>query len=1293
MNLSQRKMLGLFFLICSIPAMCISLVSSERSDSRLLLTSNDSSKEIHKEEYCAMYDICGERNGKVLNCPTGRPAVKPDELLSSKIQSLCPTLSGNVCCTERQFDTLRSQVQQAIPFVVSCPACLRNFLNLFCELSCSPNQSQFINVTSTAMVSSNMTVDGIDYYVTDAFGEELFNSCKEVKFGSMNTRAISFIGGNAQNFKDWFRFIGRKAEGTAPGSPYAINYRSTAPEASGMKPMNVTTYSCGDTSLGCSCGDCPASPSCSSSTPPTPHKKRSCSIRVGSLKVQCLDFSLAILYIVLVSTFFGWGLFHKKETKSAASRLKPLLNVKDEGVNNSINKQKNDVHPVQMPEEHPPVNKAVQLSVIQGYMCTFYRRYGRWVATNPTLVLCSSLGVVLLLCLGLLRFKVETRPEKLWVGPGSRAAEEKQFFDTHLAPFYRIEQLILATVPVSKNGKAPSIVTEENFQLLFEVQKKVDDIRANYSGSMVSLTDICMKPIGADCATQSVLQYYQMDSDKFDDYGGLEHAKYCFQQFSSVQNCLSAFQGPLDPSTALGGFSGKKYTEASAFVTTYPVVNKVDQAGGGNGKAVAWEKAFIRLVKEELLPMVQAKNLTLSFSSESSIEEELKRESTADVITILISYIVMFAYISMTLGDTPRLSSFFIASKVLLGLSGVVVVMLSVLGSIGFFSAIGVKSTLIIMEVIPFLVLAVGVDNMCILVHAVKRQPLDMPLEERISNALVEVGPSITLASISEVLAFAVGSFISMPACRVFSMFAALAVLLDFLLQVTAFVALIVFDFRRAEAKRVDCFPCIKVYSSDDDSNQGTGPRQPGLLTRYMKEIHAPILSLWGVKIAVVAVFVGFALASIALCTRIERGLDQKVVLPRDSYLQGYFDNVTEYLRVGPPLYFVVKNYNYSSKSDQTNQLCSISQCNSNSLLNEISRASIVPESSFIAKPAASWLDDFLIWMSPEAFGCCRKFTNGTYCPPDDQPPCCDDPDGNCGLSAVCKDCTTCFRHLDLHNDRPTTAQFKEKLPWFLSSLPSADCSKGGHGAYTNSVYLNGYESGVIQASEFRTYHTPLNKQSDFVNSLQAAREFSSRVSKSLNIEMFPYAMFYIFFEQYLDIWRTALINIAIALAAVFVVCLIITGSVWGSAIILLVLAMIVVDLMGVMALLNIQLNAISVVNLVMAIGIAVEFCVHITHAFSVSNGDRAQRAKEALGTMGASVFSGITLTKLVGVIVLYFSKSEVFVVYYFQMYLALVLIGFLHGLVFLPVLLSICGPPSKYKIEKTRAEETSTSA
>ncbi|WVZ19048.1 hypothetical protein V8G54_006370 [Vigna mungo] len=126
---------------------------------------------------------------------------------------------------------------------------------------------------------------------------------------------------------------------------------------------------------------------------------------------------------------------------------------------------------------------------------------------------------------------------------------------------------------------------------------------------------------------------------------------------------------------------------------------------------------------------------------------------------------------------------------------------------------------------------------------------------------------------------------------------------------------------------------------------------------------------------------------------------------------------------------------------------------------------------------------------------------------------------------------------------------------------------------------------------------------------MRAAREFSARISDSLKIEIFPYSVFYMFFEQYLHIWKTALINLAIAIGAVFIVCLVITGSFWSSSIILLVLAMVVVDLMGVMTILNIQLNALSVVNLVMSVGIA------------VASGDRDQRAKEALSTMGASVF------------------------------------------------------------------------
>ena len=147
---------------------------------------------------------------------------------------------------------------------------------------------------------------------------------------------------------------------------------------------------------------------------------------------------------------------------------------------------------------------------------------------------------------------------------------------------------------------------------------------------------------------------------------------------------------------------------------------------------------------------------------------------------------------------------------------------------------------------------AVGVDNMFILAHALEQQPADHPVHHRLGLALAggwaggwvegselrgrgcpcapaalpprcswhtpavhhprpgppprpprppraAVGPSITLAAACEVAAFALGGLTSMPALQAFSLTAAAAVGLDFVLQVTAFVALLALDTARRE--------------------------------------------------------------------------------------------------------------------------------------------------------------------------------------------------------------------------------------------------------------------------------------------------------------------------------------------------------------------------------------------------------------------------------------------------------------------------------------------------------------
>lgn len=124
--------------------------------------------------------------------------------------------------------------------------------------------------------------------------------------------------------------------------------------------------------------------------------------------------------------------------------------------------------------------------------------------------------------------------------------------------------------------------------------------------------------------------------------------------------------------------------------------------------------------------------------------------------------------------------------------------LLSVSTSVALFSAFGVKVTLIIAEVIPFLVLAIGVDNVFILSHELDQQNarayaiasrhgpvfgddgLDeedvdgLPsAEERVARALGRMGPSILLSSSCETVAFALGAMVGMPAVRNFAIYAA----------------------------------------------------------------------------------------------------------------------------------------------------------------------------------------------------------------------------------------------------------------------------------------------------------------------------------------------------------------------------------------------------------------------------------------------------------------------------------------------------------------------------------------
>jgi Niemann-Pick C1 protein len=132
-------------------------------------------------------------------------------------------------------------------------------------------------------------------------------------------------------------------------------------------------------------------------------------------------------------------------------------------------------------------------------------------------------------------------------------------------------------------------------------------------------------------------------------------------------------------------------------------------------------------------------------------------------------------------------STLLVDSKITLGLGGVVIVLASVAASVGFYANVGVPATLIIIEVIPFLVLAVGVDNIFILVQAYQRSPRRKgeTVEQHVGRVLGHVGPSMMLSAAAESICFFLGALSGMPAVRAFALYAGFALLFDFLLQVS----------------------------------------------------------------------------------------------------------------------------------------------------------------------------------------------------------------------------------------------------------------------------------------------------------------------------------------------------------------------------------------------------------------------------------------------------------------------------------------------------------------------------
>lgn len=106
----------------------------------------------------------------------------------------------------------------------------------------------------------------------------------------------------------------------------------------------------------------------------------------------------------------------------------------------------------------------------------------------------------------------------------------------------------------------------------------------------------------------------------------------------------------------------------------------------------------------------------------------------------------------------------------------------------------------------------------------------------------------------------------------------------------------------------------------------------------------------------------------------------------------------------------------------------------------------------------------------------------------------------------------------------------------------------------------------------------------------------------------------------------------------------------------------------------GLYINAVTYVCLVISVGLIVDFLLHIVLRYvETTRGSKEDRVKQTLETMGASILLG-GLSTLLGILPLAFSTSAVMRTIFTGL-CAMLVLAISHGLILLPVLLSMVGP------------------
>ncbi|XP_033337627.2 patched domain-containing protein isoform X1 [Megalopta genalis] len=627
----------------------------------------------------------------------------------------------------------------------------------------------------------------------------------------------------------------------------------------------------------------------------------------------------------------------------------------------------------------------------------------------------------------------------------------------------------------------------------------------------------------------------------------------------------------------------------------------------------AWEEAFLEAVKRVEEEAVFEHIATARFASRT-LELELE-ENTKTILPYFTSTFVLMALFSVV----TCMMTDWVRSKPWLGLLGNVSAAMATVAAFGLCIYLGVDFIGLNLAA-PFLMIGIGIDDTFVMLAAWRRTSILKPVPERMAATLSEAAVSITITSLTDMISFFIGILSPFPSVQIFCIYSGFAVVFTFIFHLTFFTGCVAIS-GYCEQKNRHSLVCCKVQPLSKSSNRSWLYR--ALCTGGV-DPDDPYNPVDNPEHGCMSWFRDY-LAAALNC----RPIKVLVILIFACYLAGALYGLTT-LQEGLDRRKLSKNDSYSivfyDRQDyyfrefpyRIQVVLSGEYDYSDPIVQQqvenLTRS--LEASRYISSApiyTESWLRTFL---------------------------------GYAKISEI-----------DVRNKTVFLEKLKESL------LP--------RNSFSVDVKFDEAEERIV-ASRFLIQAVNVsgtNQEKDMVKELRRICAESP-----LNASVFhPY---FVFFDQFELVKPTSIQCMVFGALIMMLISFVFIPNVLCCLWVAFCIISIELGVAGYMALWDVNLDSISMINLIMCIGFSVDFTAHICYAYMSSKQKTPDdRVRESLYSLGLPIVQGATST-ILGLIALVLAGTYIFMVF-FKMVFLVIFIGAMHGLFLLPVLLSLFGPTS----------------